>query len=913
MQRSRNKGKRAVHKNSLETRTSARPFVIVCTSAGNSYTAAFCSPTTRWRVIVYNPDTRKWWDRLEKSLRVRVGPPLGELSHIMAIFNEEDDEQVHLATTYIGEQVDIASVALINPSAGYKEHFEMAMGLSRAVLVVDRSVSSHESLRALWAFQDANNASRCTLTEPEQIQNACHWNNLAWRWNGPRIRDAYLRLKHPILKNENNRENSCYRDELSMIHKNRRLLEKKAVLLLMDPQGKKIADYILGAAKDPFLFGRIHERSRSTAPENHMHIVAPPRASLDSHKFATSRKCSDMLALVRIVPQQPEDRFSIPLGNPVMTTMLLPAIFPLSLDPSQSRFDVSLGSRRIWPEHMALKASILYMFEGQPGKMRDLAIQVVQTALPKVWELLFLEPPDGTFLRALLHPDVMNHGRLRRLLGNTELLPADFEAMARIYTTARFVSTLRAPEMSIFDDTAIFRPIARAMKLSLDCVAAVVNLCKEGESGIDEEDCEEMLRINREHLTWGSTGKTLEHREEPFSPQARDILGMLGKFLHRDRQSMCDSLHDNNKDAVNPPQWSSSTDKTLIDCAMYCGTVKWVAGDDPNSEDGLWTCLICLHRWQKRRPHEAFQSRKLMHPMTLVPFRREDYHDAKEWDDIMEATGGEVSRLGEDYYWGRCSSADCSRVCTVIARSGACAETDSVPLQDFPETVTLHDGSTLYLRSDLATIGPLGPDSSITSQVLVQYFDSEEKLLYLSGPTRRRTRNCIDKSTYILPQGILCEKCSIPGDAVVDYCPYCGTGFEPIFACVHYSCPRCKKHFCKACLGIEGIHFRGVYNPKSHVCWRILRNKYSYANKGICYQCGKERPWPASHALVSAGPEIQAHALAIGGEMTLDMAVQMQSRNLEEFTKRYEEGVKIFERCNHTHSLGSEYCCCGAH
>merc|ERR1712113_1300234 len=268
--------------------------------------------------------------------------------------------------------------------------------------------------------------------------------------------------------------------------------------------------------------------------------------------------------------------------------------------------------------------------------------------------------------------------------------------------------------------------------------------------------------------------------------------------------------------------------KALVDCAMYCGNVKWLSKDDED-EDGIWTCVPCLHRWQKRRPREAYQTRKLMHPMTLVPFKREEYYDVQDWDNIMKETDGDIAKLGVNFYWGNCSMEGCGRVCQAVSRSGVCAETDWVPLDDFAEVVILHDGlETIQLRSILKDQGPLGLNSIVTADHLEKYFESEEKLLYLPGPLRRRVRNCIDKSTFILPRGLFCSSCTeVPEGAIDEYCPYCGMGFEPIFACLHYNCPRCKKHFCKACLGIDGMHFHGVYNPGSHVCWRVLRNRYS--------------------------------------------------------------------------------------
>jgi len=297
----------------------------------------------------------------------------------------------------------------------------------------------------------------------------------------------------------------------------------------------------------------------------------------------------------------------------------------------------------------------------------------------------------------------------------------------------------------------------------------------------------------------------------------------------------------------------------------------------------------------------------------MGPFKREEYYDADDWDKIMEATDNDISKLGVDFYWGKCSQDGCGRICQALPRSGACAETDGVPLDDFEEVLTINDGyERIWLRSTLETMAPLGPNLVVTADCLEKYFNSEEKLLYLPGPLRRRVRNCIDRSTYILPRGLLCSSCALPKNAVDEYCPYCGTGFEPVFACVHYRCPQCRKSFCKACLGIDGIHYDGVYNARSHVCWRVLGNRYAYHNIGYCAKCNRKRPWPKSHALVSAGPQIMKKAMEKDTHgMNIAEAIKMQSANLKTFTDHYEEGKDIFLTCAHTANLGPEFCHCG--
>jgi len=540
-------------------------------------------------------------------------------------------------------------------------------------------------------------------------------------------------------------------------------------------------------------------------------------------------------------------------------------------------------------------------------------MKAVQGALPKTWDILLREPPEEVFLRALLHPDVVEAGRLLRACNNSnqdsetkttsaQLLPSNFDVISRIYAVGRFVRTLEDPD-SLSQDRAVCKAVASTMKLHPEQVGAIVQECQKTSASLSLKACTNILQIikddeEEQHKCPGS-----------MTPEAMEVLGMLSVFLNHDRKSLRDASRITSYDDV--VQQPYSTTKALADCAMYCGAIRWLSEDD-EEEEGIWTCLPCLHRWQKRGAREAYQTRKLMHPMKMIPFTREEYYDPDDYDKIMEATNGDISKLGVQFYWGSCSVEGCGRVCRAVARTGACAEVDGVPLDNFAEAVVLNDGyETIQLRRSLEALGPLGPNDIVTADKLEKYFDSDEKLeIYLPGPVRRRVRNCIDKSTYLLPRGLLCDICgAVPDSAIDEYCPYCGTGFEPIFACVHYSCPQCRKHFCKACLGIDGIHFKGVYSSTSHVCWKILGNRYSYHNKGICAGCHKERPWPKSHALVSAGPAIRK--LAHKSEVPIEKAIEMQSSNLKAFTEGYQEAVKIFENCSHTVGLGKDYCHCG--
>jgi hypothetical protein len=629
--------------------------------------------------------------------------------------------------------------------------------------------------------------------------------------------------------------------------------------------------------------------------------------------------------------EQQQQQFSIPVirNSAMMTFRLIPALFKTGVKDDNNGayiYDSVLGSRRIWPEHMALKASILYLFQGQPGPLWDLALQVVQNALPKTWELVTREPPEEIFLRALSHPDVVETGRLlRRCNKNPDdndgtttprpaqlLLPSKLDIMSRIYALGRFVRTLEdssdSMNVRISKGPAVCQAVASTMKLHQKQVGAIVHEVCQKKTSLSLEACTNIAQIQGDEEGQG--------HDTSMTPEAMEVLGMLALFLNHDRKSLRDAsciTASSYHSSVVQQQQNYTTTKALVDCAMYCGTVRWLSQDD-EEEEGIWSCLPCLHRWQKRgHPREAYQTRKLMHPMKMIPFTREEYYDPDDWDKIMEATDGDISKLGAQFYWGKCSTDDCGSVCRAVARTGACAETDGLPLDDFPETVNLNDGeNTIQLRRSLAALGPLGPNSFVTADNLEKYFNSDEKLeMYLPGPVRRRVRNCIDKSTYILPRGLLCDRCGVvPDNAVEDYCPYCGTGFEPVFACVHYSCPQCGKHFCKACSGIDGIHFHGVYSSHKHVCWRVLGNRYSYHNKGLCAKCNKERPWPTSHALVSAGPAIRRKART--AEVPIETAIQMQSFNLKAFTDRYKEAVEIFESCAHTVDLGPDYCHCGA-
>jgi hypothetical protein len=489
----------------------------------------------------------------------------------------------------------------------------------------------------------------------------------------------------------------------------------------------------------------------------------------------------------------------------------------------------------------------------------------------------------------------------------------DWENMARIYTLSRFIRTLPVSMANTMKNHSVKnhsvqRAVASVMKVSRECLGAVVVLVGQTGKVFDQQLCENVLQTNQKTQTNSGTPSDarIAAGDNEFTLEAMEALGMLSVFLKRDRTTLSNAPVESAAAAAGQ-DWSFFSSKILIDCAMYCGEVRWLPKEDED-EDGLWTCLTCLHRWQKRGPCHAYQPRKLLHPMKMTPFARTEYYDPKEWDAIMEATKGDIGRLGRDFYWGSCA---CGRLCQAVPRSGACAETDGMPLLDFPETCTLSDGSTVRLRQSLKALGDLGLNRTVRSDVLEKYFDSEEKLMYVPDHIRRRTRNCIDKSTYIVPPDIACDRCSVVNQ-VDDFCPYCGTGFQPIFGCLHYNCPRCNKHFCKACHGIHGLHFNGVYNASSHVCWALLGNRSSYQNKGQCATCGKERPWPESHALKSAGPEIMAAARTLGQEMELQTAIQLQAGALAIFTDKYNEGVRIFKTCSHTESMGWSYCRCGA-
>jgi hypothetical protein len=693
-------------------------------------------------------------------------------------------------------------------------------------------------------------------------------------------------------------------DSLVHAHSLRQRFEEKMETLLADPDCKRTADHVLTTTtveEGNFVFGRTLALSKSCASPNCHYLVAAHGSILNSLAYATGKDCSgalDRLQIIYPTELDNKNRLAIPMGNPMITTRLLPALFLTGAEDAGTHLDPVLGSRRIWQEHLALKVSIMYVFEGQSAKLWDMAMSVVRTALPKAWDLLFLEPPDEVFLRALLHPDVVDGGRLRREHGNgQQFLPSRFEAMARIFSLARFFRTLPRAILETTQEYSVRLSLSLTMKISPEQVNAITAKCMAGAFRAD--DCLAVLSIQDSHE------KSARNSEKDTKKEvSTEILGMLALFLHRDRQRYRDTSSGKIPDPI-----ASCTSQILADCAMYCGAIRWLS-ENEQDEDGLWTCLQCLHRWQKRDKRDALQARKLMHPTKLIPFTREEYYDPEEWDSIMEATGGEINKLGIDFYWGECSTEGCRRISPAVARAGACAETDGVPLDDFPQTIALADESVLSLRTTLNNIGALGANNTVTSSNLEKFFDSEEKLAMLPEPIRRRVRNCIDKSRYILPRGVLCQICSIPADAIDEYCPYCGTGFEPVFACVHYSCPQCQKHFCKACLGIDGIHFHGVYSQANHVCWRVLGNRYSYHNKGLCAKCGKERPWPKSHALVSAGPMICQKAIAMGG-MTLDEQVSLQADNLARFTSRYKEAVEIFDRCSHTANLGDTYCHCG--
>lgn len=869
-------------------------FIIVCDSGDEcmNHVNVFCSNDGSWRVIIYHPDSLKWWDRVGKAIRARIGPPK-EPCHALVVYKDDRNATIHKAAKSIGEWVDIASLALLNPPEGAKSLFEIAMRQPGTVIVVPPDVlSSHTSLRNLWSFQDKHSDAKRKL-EYDQAQSVCEWEPLVWRWNKERIAELYVRSKAQAEGSQSETSINSKRDsdrdenvrtralELNFLRKD---IEKKAATLLENPETRATVEFVLCSSPDPFLFGRVYASVTHQAPHNGKYLMAAEGSFLDAIQFAATTDCSAVLGNVQALTTRPDERFSIPIVDPMITATLLPSLFPLSSEQSYSaRFDLHLGSRRIWPEHSALKACIVYMFDGQSGYMRDLARQVVQTALPNVWDALFKEEPEEEFLRALLHPEVIDLGRLHRRLDDTRrLMPIEFEVKARIYSLARFFRTLRDSMQEFLNDPSIIQALASCTNLVPETVALIGTHCLE-QNSLSMQACEKAFLVDKKGVVYDSVNESLNTCTE----NAEEATSMLRLFLNRDRRNAIDSARIGFDEL--PEQ---GTNKILIDCAMYCGEIQWFSKDD-DVEDGTWTCKKCLHRWQKRAVREAFKPRKLEHPLKLVPFSRHEYYDPQEWDEIMEVTCGNVKKLGLDYFWGKCSNEECGRICPAVSRSGACAATDGTRLADFPESVTLHDGTIIYLRSSLAALGPLGTHDTVISRTLEKYFNTAEKLMYLPGPIRRQVRNCIDKSTYILPRGVLCDTCGALGAAVEEYCPKCGMGFEPVFACVHYSCPRCKAHFCKACQGIDGIHFSGVYNKCEHACWRILGNRYSYHNKGHCARCSKERPWPKSHSLVSAGPEISAKASRLSEEMPLEKAIMLQSENLTNFTKTYQQGVHV--------------------
>ncbi|CAB9512757.1 expressed unknown protein [Seminavis robusta] len=922
-------------------RKSTTPVVVICPSDWLPHTERFCDKApSKWPVMVHNPDTGKWWDRLGKTSRIRHGPP--EKCHLVVAVaansendnnnnDQENQRKIQQATTRLGERTEIATIAILyltktNGEVPLQRELENAMPPDCIRTILQKELlDSFTEIRSLWAFQDEHDS---TTKEPllfDQVPQICqYWSALMWRFNGFRIQDLYQRLRQVGQQEEGKEEfkedskDNGTSDAFTsnLIQKHRRDLEQKAKELLEDPDTERVADLVLtgGVTKDENLFGRIHTWALSAAAQlgNARYLMVIPNKkqpiTLNAYDYTTvTNHCTNCIQQLKFVAgtERPHDQFCIPaVGSAIMTVSMIPSLFPSGI-VGADHFDTVLGSRRIWSEHLALKASILYSFHGQPGSLWDMSMEVVRGALPRTWGILLNEPPDEDFLRALLHPDVVDAGRLVLRATATDTndsvraVPSHFDVMSRIFALGRFLETLDDPDILV-TDMATRRAVASTMKIRQERVEAVVIACKQGRLSL--EACENIMKDTAKPKSSSSEGPGM-------TSKVTEVLGMLAVFLHRDRKSVRDA---NRFDPYSFDDQAYTTSKALADCAMYCGKMKWLAEED-DEEDGIWTCQPCLHRWQRRAgPRHALQTRKLMHPMKMTPFTREEYYDGPEWDNIMQATGGNISLLGVDFYWGRCSTEGCGRVCQGVARSGACAETDGVPIGDFPETVDVHEDQ-IQLRRSLEALGPLGPNNTVTSGNLEKYFDSEEKLTYLPPPIRRRVRNCIDKSTYILPPGLLCDNCgAVPDGAIDEYCPYCGTGFEPVFACVHYSCPHCNKHFCKACLGIEGIHFRGVYNARSHVCWRVLGNRYSYHNRGFCARCSKERPWPESHKLISAGPEIRRKALDAGAEgMPLAEAIKMQSANLRAFTDRYAEGERIFLSGTHTSGLGPNYCSCG--
>ena len=776
----------------------------------------------------------------------------------------------------------------------------------------------------------------------ETLKAVESWHVHGVRWNGPRLRELYQTLRQTlpsaIAPQKHDSEQSCDNDEETneermvssgsakqelserlLLQSWRRRLEQKMGSLLHEAHGQRVANYVLtttisatSSGNDiEMVFGRTLAVAKACAAYRADYIVVgTSKAVLDPLCFATALSCPVVLDLLKTQSHldAPKKGLSIPLGNPMITMRLVPALFCTGTEDRGVSVDFVLGSGRIWDEHMALKAAILYMFQGQSNWLWSMSRSVVQSALPKTWDYLFAsEPPDEEFLRALLHPDVMGGGRLwlEQESQQAQMLPRPWMKMAHIYMLARFFSTLPIALLdTVLDDAQSAQPrLASAMKLSSEQVRAItVRISTSTKDGLGTEDC---LSILRTPIAVQSTSLY----SKSASYEGTEILEMLAVFLHRYRQSHHDVARG--KTGETEPI-TVHTSWTLADCAMFCGSIRWLS-EEEEWEEGLWTCTMCLHRWQRREKRDAFQSRKFMHPMKMIPFQKDEYYDFLEYENVMEATGHDISMLGKDYYWGECSS--CHSVFPAVARGGACAETDGVPLEDFPEYVSCSDDSQVALKTILGALGKLGANQTVTSSTLEKYFDSEEKLAMIPGPLRRRVRNCVDKSRYILPQGILCTTCSaVPTDSVEDYCPKCGTGFEPVFACVHYSCPRCGVHFCKACMGIDGVHFTGVYSSQNHVCWRLLGNRNSYHNTGFCKICNKERPWPASHRLASAGPEITRRAMGYCNDgMSLEEAISMQADNLSRFTARYHEAEQIFlHEKPYQDKLGPDFCHCAA-